>query len=601
MPNSTTIVPERKTHLQHLTGPVSATNILPLLDLERLITSSRIATDPKRRSQLGQFLTPENVARFMVSLFELDAPSCTIDLLDAGGGSGILTAATVSELCTRTEDKRPKKLKATIWEIDDQFKSDIDRTLLHCHAICQNAGIEFTGESRQGNFIFDAVKLIHGVGPFASADKPMFDLVIMNPPYRKLRRDSQERAQLRSVGIETSNLYSAFVWLSLKLLKRDGELVAITPRSFMNGSYFQSFRRALLNNLSLRHVHVYDSRKTAFASDDVLQENVVFHGIRSKTRKKVTLTTSSCPDDSGLTERIVDPDELIRSDDKAYMFHLIPDETNARVANVLQDLPYTLGDLGVTVSTGRVVSFRARNRLRANAEPRDVPLVFSRHCINGYVSWPLSKDNRPNALTRITGDEDLYLPKGWYVLVNRFSAKEDKRRVVASIFDPSQIESEFVAFDNKLNVLHRQNAGLSKGLAKGLAAFLNSTLVDMYFRQFSGLTQVNATDLRLMFFPSFDELEYLGRFIDDRMPSEEKVNRLIEEVIPTMKKAGGSIRAKRKIEAATEILRSLNAPSGQQNERSGTYSSWIAGFVPNGFLALCQKPSLRCYTNYGMG
>lgn len=554
--------------LSQLTVSISATNVLERLDLERLEFSNRLATNQKRRSELGQYFTPENVARFMAGMLKVDPPPETLHILDAGGGSGILTAAATAEFCTRPKYSRPAHISATIWEIDDQFASDIRRTLTHCKAICDQAGIKFKGELRQGNFIIDAVELIHGTSPFTATNNSLFDIAILNPPYRKLRSDSAERAQLRSVGIETSNLYSAFVWLSLKLLKAGGELVAITPRSFMNGFYFRPFRRALLQNLALRQVHVYDTRDKAFASDAVLQENVIFHGIRSSTRGKIRITTSSCPEDSVLTERIVDPDELIRSHDREHVLHLVPDETSARVAKVLQDLPYTLGDLGVLVSTGRIVSFRARERLRNIAKADDVPLVYSRHLVDGYVSWPVKNDGRPNAIARKTDDDDLYLPNGWYVLVNRFSAKEDKRRVVAAVFDPSRIDAEFVAFDNKLNVLHRQNTGLSQGLAKGLAAFLNSTSVDMYFRQFSGHTQVNAADLRSLNFPSFDELEYLGRHIGDRMPLEERVNQLVAEVVPSMKKVGGSIQAKRKVEAALEILRSLNAPAGQRNERS---------------------------------
>ena len=39
-------------------------------------------------------------------------------------------------------------------------------------------------------------------------------------------------------------------------------------------------------------------------------------------------------------------------------------------------------------------------------------------------------------------------------------------------------------------------------LAKGLWAFLNSSALDLYFRQFNGHTQVNATDLRNVRFPT---------------------------------------------------------------------------------------------------
>jgi adenine-specific DNA-methyltransferase len=40
-----------------------------------------------------------------------------------------------------------------------------------------------------------------------------------------------------------------------------------------------------------------------------------------------------------------------------------------------------------------------------------------------------------------------------------------------------------------------------------LAAFLNSTVLDVYFRQFNGHTQVNATDLRNLRYPSRSQLE----------------------------------------------------------------------------------------------
>ena len=504
----------------------------------------------------------------MAGMLQVDIPTDTIHILDAGGGSGILTAAAIAELCIRPKNTHPKNLHATIWEIDDQFTTDIAHTFDRCHTICNQAGIEFTGKHYRGNFILDAVNLIHGTGLFAPADPACFNLAILNPPYRKLRGDSVERSRLRSVGIETSNLYSAFVWLALKLLKQHGELVAITPRSFMNGSYFRPFRRALAQDLAFRHVHVYDTRNTAFASEDVLQENVIFHGVRNGEHENIKVTTSASPSDTGLTERIVDPVELILPHDSDYVLRLVPDETNAHIAKAFQDLPYTLADLGVIVSTGRVVSFRARERLRAKAGTDDIPLVFPRHFAKGFVCWPSTSGTKPNALAKSKEYDDLLLPRGWYVLVNRFTAKEERRRVVAALFDPARIDSERIAFDNKLNVLHRQNAGLSKGLAKGLAAFLNTTAVDMYFRQFSGHTQVNAADLRSLYFPSFDELEYLGRYVGDEMPTEDELNHQVGEVIPSMKNAGGSIAAKRKVQAAEDILKSLNAPAGQRNERS---------------------------------
>ena len=95
--------------------------------------------------------------------------------------------------------------------------------------------------------------------------------------------------------------------------------------------------------------------------------------------------------------------------------------------------------------------------------------------------------------------------------MKRFSSKEERRRVVAAVFDPEHVPCEAVGFENHLNYFHANGKGLSKEIAAGLAAFLNSTIVDAYFRQFNGHTQVNAGDLRKLPYPDLLRLERLGR------------------------------------------------------------------------------------------
>ena len=108
------------------------------------------------------------------------------------------------------------------------------------------------------------------------------------------------------------------------------------------------------------------------------------------------------------------------------------------------------------------------------------------------------------------------MPAGTYVLVERFTSKEERRRVVASIYNPERIRAPLIGSENHLNYFHLKGHGIPINLAKGLAAFLNSTILDGYFRQFSGHTQVNATDLRALKYPSKESLETLGRKISGR-------------------------------------------------------------------------------------
>ena len=460
-------------------GSLNGRALVERLDLERLEISNRLMANRQRRAELGQFMTPAKVAVFMASMLDASPPPDELHLLDAGSGTGILTAAVISEFCIRPASQRPASIDVVAWEIDSSLEPLLRRTLEYCEEVATYSGIRFAWDVRCGDFISGAADLIAGNALFgANPDRP-FNIAVLNPPYRKLNSDSPERICLDRLGMGTSNLYSAFVWLAMELLQDGGEIVAITPRSFMNGAYFRTYREALIQRLAIRRIHVYDARDAAFSTEGVLQENVIFHGVRGAASTPVRVTMSYGPEDQGLTERMVEPSEMVLPDDGQSVIRLVTDANGACITRGILGLPYRISDLGVSVSTGRVVGFRARERLHVEVDPGDAPMILPRHCRGGFVAWPKVSERVPNGLSVSGPNDELVLPSGWYVLVNRFSAKEDRRRVVASLFDPRRLDCDYVAFDNKLNVLHRQNTGLPEALAKGLAAFLNSSVVDV--------------------------------------------------------------------------------------------------------------------------
>jgi adenine-specific DNA-methyltransferase len=106
--------------------------------------------------------------------------------------------------------------------------------------------------------------------------------------------------------------------------------------------------------------------------------------------------------------------------------------------------------------------------------------------------------------------------------------------VVAAVYDPSLVASPFVGFENHLNYYHVSDAGLPPSLARGLALFLNSTLVDVYFRQFSGHTQVNAADLRMLRYPTRQTLERLGAQAETPSLTQREIDTLLEQEMPRM-------------------------------------------------------------------
>lgn len=531
------------------------------IDFFRLDANRKL--DPKRRSDLGQFMTPPATAQLMASMFLAEKESIT--LLDAGAGVGSLTAAFVSEICGRS--KKPKKIFATTYEIDRDLAAYLADTLRQCEKTCEDAGIEFESELIIGDFIDDGARILRQQ---MFAPVRHFDCAILNPPYKKINSDSETRRMLREIGVETSNLYTAFLSVVVMLLAQGGELVAITPRSFCNGPYFKPFRELLLNALALRRIHVFESRQVAFKEDEVLQENVIIHGVMGgDTDQTVTVASSTGPDDELVAVRDIPYQQVVRPSDLEHFIHIVPDELGASVAELVRSLNSNLYALGIDVSTGRVVDFRATKFLCDHPNANTLPLIYPRNFENGYISWPKPGAKKPQAMAALPGVEELLVPKGTYVLVKRFSSKEESRRVVAAVYDPERIAKERVGFENHLNYYHRQGNGLPMTFAKGLVAYLNSTLVDLYFRQFNGHTQVNATDLRNLKYPTAAQLEALGSRIGDEFPDQGTIDELVqEEVFNLADSKVNPVKAKKRIEQALSILKDLDLPREQLNERS---------------------------------
>jgi len=483
------------------------------------------ALDEATRASLGQFMTPGVVAEFMASMFR--DLGTEIRLLDAGAGVGSLTAALVQEALGRKPKTRT--IEATAYEVDPVMLSGLREVFDTCEKAARRARSRFVGRIVERDFIEEGSAFL-APGLFRNESAPRFNAAIMNPPYRKIGSHSLERLRLRSAGIETSNLYAAFVGLAIRLLEPGGELVAITPRSFCNGPYFRPFRRLLLDEMALLRVHVFESRNRAFRGDAVLQENIIFHAKKGAGLGKVILSTSAAPGES-VTERSVPHAAVVDSKDPNAFIHLATSGEDARMAQRMAALPCGLADLGITVSTGRVVDFRARDFLRDDPGPCTVPLIYPAHFNGGYVAWPKPGGRKANALADEEGTQALMVPNETYVLTKRFTSKEERRRVVAVVSDPSQFPKgvAHLGIENHVNYFHIGGRGMPKAVAKGLAAYLNGSLVDRYFRQFNGHTQVNATDLRSIRYPDLAMLKAMGKHIGKSFPDQGRLDAILAE------------------------------------------------------------------------
>lgn len=450
-------------------------------------------TAQKHKAEFGQFMTPSSVARFMASLFP---PSTlqTCHLLDAGAGVGALSCAFLDRWVTGGFGF--ESVEATAYEIDEKLRGHLAQHLAGYSHV--------TPRIIAGDYIELATT--------EGLQDRGYTHAILNPPYKKINSRSAHRLALRTVGIETVNLYSAFVALAVGEAAPGGQIVAIIPRSFCNGPYYRPFRDFILERAAIRHMHLFESRNKAFRDDEVLQENIIIHLERGGQQGPVTVSTSTDDSFSDLVTHEHPFDRIVFPDDPERFIH-VPTTTEKSAIELSPAVRYSLADIGVKVSTGPVVDFRLKTHLRDMPEPGAVPLIYPGHLSMAGTVWPVAGLKKPNAIIRNDETEKWLYPNGFYCVVRRFSSKEEKRRVVANLVDPTAFgDHSVLGFENHMNLFHENKGGLPEALARGLAVFLNTTAVDEHFRRFNGHTQVNATDLRLMKYPSREALIELGKW-----------------------------------------------------------------------------------------
>ena len=485
--------------------------ILETIDQSRTRVSSGVMR--QKKSDLGQFLTPMSIAKFMASMLPFTAEK-PVKLLDPGAGIGSLSAAVLGQL----EEQKFKGLcSVRAYEFDETLHVALKNTF---------SNFKFSNyEVRGGDFIEQAAReLSLGGGTFTHA--------IINPPYKKIGANTEYRELLRSAGIETVNLYSGFVALALALLEPKGNLVAIIPRSFCNGPYYRPFRNYILENSAIKKIHIFESRNKAFTDDDVLQENIIIHLEKNGGQSEVEISSSSDAFFGDLLANLLPFRKVVPEGNRQNFFHipLTGKESHSTLPN---KAIHSLDELGIQVSTGPVVDFRMKEFLQKMPTSTSVPLMYPVHFEGCETVWPKPDFKKHNAISLNASTQKWLYPVAHYAVVRRFSSKEEKRRINAGVFQPEKVNgASFVGFENHLNVFHQKKNGLDPDVASGLTVYLNSTPVDRYFRCFNGHTQVNVTDLKHMKYPSIEALKILGKW--QRKSSDicqETIDQKVNEIL----------------------------------------------------------------------
>lgn len=476
----------------------------------------------EHKKEEGQFFTPQEISNFMGNIAKRPS-SKKITILDPGCGTAILTCSLIEKLVTYELNS----IELVAYETDYELMPYTEQSLQYLKKWLKNINVGFKYTLFASDFIEDmAIALEKHI--------ETFDYIISNPPYFKLSKDDKRVKLLEHLVKGQPNIYSLFMAVSVNLLKKDGELIFIVPRSFASGQYFNSFRDYFFSNINLNFVHLFKSRSETFDRDKVLQETLILKCSNFKNDQVIISTSEGIKDLKNSKVKEYDLKDIIDLNSKAKILHLPTTNYEENIIQLFKSWNNNLKDFDIQISTGPVVSFRIREHLfeiYQNSTIFLAPLFWLHNVTKMSIEWPKFISNKSQYINIIDKTKSVLLPNKNYVFLRRFSSKDDKSRLIASPYFSSINKLKFIGIENKLNYIYKINGELEINEAYGIAALLNSKVFDTYFRTFNGNVNVSSTEIRLMTFPDIETIREIGDYlINENNFSEELINEYINNL-----------------------------------------------------------------------
>lgn len=334
-------------------------------------------------------------------------------------------------------------------------------------------------------------KLITVRDALTAVARPVYGLVVANPPYGRITPDDLSDIRWQKVAQSGHiNKYAVFADLALRSAAPGGFVALVIPSSFRAGPYYDRLRFHLRSQAQILSIGTIASRDGMFA--DVAQDI------------SVLIMRKGAPHDAS----------------RPVAFPVVPPQPNltVRTAKLPADAkkPWptpvaadrhvggaTLADYDVEVRTGYFVWNREKSRLVESNPGNAYPLIWAKNVKAGCLCSPAGKHGEQIDFVTFANKSTAIIRSPAAVL-QRTTNDLQSRRLVAAVVDPA-VTKEWGGFVTENHTIAL--IGKSQARLRLVVALLNTKAVDDRYRKVSGTAAISVTLLRGLDLPLPDRFQ----------------------------------------------------------------------------------------------
>lgn len=503
---------------------------LPLQEAAYWLSTAYTALSPAEyRKRLAMYFTPPPIAnRLLDDLADEGALFDQHVFMDpACGGAAFL--ALVADRMRNALLKRGKTPTAMLRHAETHLAGiDVDETLcaLARHFLRMVFYTEVCAVGRAPRFDVDNADSLTKY----RRRQPQYDVVVCNPPYRKLSREEAElhRERFGEAMQGQPNLYALFIQLSIKFTKTNGIVGLVTPTSFLSGQSFSSLRSFLLNRTAVKHIGIIRDRIRVYLD---VEQDTALTTIRpgNQVRHENAIAGISVVDRRGRYTRV----GRCPLPNSGSSWPLARDAADIALLQHAAKIEYRLADYGYVPTIGAFVWNRDKRPtyLTFDKIPRTrladtYPLLWASDLhASGNLRFDQHKASEAQHRYVYLGQSSQAMVKTRpAVLLQRVSTSDQKRRLIgATVSENFVSEHRGYVGENHVVILEQKSARPAL-TPKQMLALLKTAVVNRYFNCISGCSNVSIFELLQLPLPNPQEL---SRLISGGFSIEQAAERLL--------------------------------------------------------------------------